>query len=113
MFFRKLIKSLSELKKVAVTATTGMASTQLGIGASTLHHWCGVMDGRYSSNQIYELMLNEGSYGGAKNRILVADVLFIDEIGMLSLKMFDLIESVCRMVRGNDRMFGGIQVWLT
>jgi hypothetical protein len=44
--------SLKHKKKVAVTATTGMASTQLGFEVTTLHHWSGILDGRYSILQL-------------------------------------------------------------
>lgn len=97
---------------MAITATTGMASTQLGLGATTLHHWCGIMDCRYSEEKMQELIMNDDKFAAARGRIVKADVLFIDEIGMLSRKVFEMAESVCRYVRNNDRVFGGIQVFL-
>ena len=36
----------------------------------------------------------------------------IDEISMLSLKTFEQLEVVCRVARGQDRYFGGLQVVL-
>jgi hypothetical protein len=39
-----------------------------------------------------------------------ADVLIIDEISMLSCKLFDQLEYICRKVRTNDLYFGGLQV---
>lgn len=38
------------------------------------------------------------------------DVLIIDEISMLSLKLFDTLEFVCRKLRNVNTYFGGIQV---
>ncbi|XP_062600182.1 uncharacterized protein LOC134261804 [Saccostrea cucullata] len=101
---------MSSRKNIAVTATTGMASTQLGMGATTLHHWCGIMDCRHSQERLHELMRSDDRFTAAKDRIQKADVLFIDEIGMLSKKVFEAVESVCRFVRGNAYTFGGLQV---
>lgn len=82
-------------KSVAVTATTGMASTQLGMGATTLHHWCGVMDCRFSQEKLQELVRSDDRFAQAKSRIERAEVLFIDEIGMLSKKVFETVEAIC------------------
>lgn len=57
-----------------------MASTQLGMGATTLHHWCGVMDCRFSREKLQELMRSDDRFAQAKSRIERAEVLFIDEI---------------------------------
>lgn len=111
IIFRRIIKLMFEKNKsVAVTATTGMASTQLGMGATTLHHWCGVMDCRFSQEKLQELMRSDDRFAQAKSRIERAEVLFIDEIGMLSKKVFETVEAICRSVRGNDCTFGGLQV---
>lgn len=101
---------MSPRKNTAVTATTGMASTQLGMGATTLHHWCGIMDCRYSQERLHEPMRSDDRFAAAKDRIQKAEVLFIDEIGMLSKKVFEAVESACRFVRGNAYTFGGLQV---
>lgn len=87
-----------------------MASTQLGMGATTLHHWRGIMDCRYSEEKLHELMMNDDKFAAASGRIMKTDLLFIDEIGMLSRKVFEMVESVCRFVHDSDRVFGGIQV---
>ena len=34
----------------------------------------------------------------------------IDEIGLISLKTFEAIELICRNVKGNNLLFGGIQI---
>lgn len=60
---------MSPRKNTAVTATTGMASTQLGMGATTLHHWCGIMDCRYSQERLHELMRSDDRFAAAKDRI--------------------------------------------
>ncbi|XP_021368512.1 ATP-dependent DNA helicase pfh1-like [Mizuhopecten yessoensis] len=97
-------------KNVAVTATTGMASLHLGSNATTLHHWAGILDGRHSIEKLQELFDNDDSYSEAKKRIQITKCLIIDEISMLSAKIFNMVESVCRLVKKNNQAFGGIQV---
>ena len=38
------------------------------------------------------------------------EVLIIDEISLLSAKAFDAIEKICRSIKNNGLIFGGIQV---
>ena len=47
-------------KQVALSATTGIAS--LDIGGQTIHSWSGIGDGRYSSDQIYHNLLTNDKY---------------------------------------------------
>lgn len=70
---------MSLRKNTAVTATTGMASTQLGMGATTLHHWCGIMDCRYSQERLHEVMTD----------------LQQPKIGYRKQKFFSLMKLVC------------------
>ena len=39
-----------------------------------------------------------------------AEVLIIDEIGLLSAKVIEEVELICRHLKGNDKIFGGLQV---
>jgi hypothetical protein len=87
-----------------------MASLQLGLGATTLHHWSGILDNRFNPDELKELFNSDDRFQAAKSRILKADVLVIDEIGMLSKSVFEAVEFVCRHVRGNSSVFGGLQV---
>ena len=95
---------------IAVTATTGMASLQLGFNATTLHHWAGIMDGRYTHEQLAELFDGDDQFASARERIRTTTCLVIDEISMLSMKVFDIVEFVCRHVKQNNNIFGNIQV---
>jgi len=45
-----------------------------------------------------------------RHRICNTDVLIIDEIGMASQKIFEMVEMVCRTVKNCDFLFGGMQV---
>jgi len=111
IYFRTIIKEMIKIERpVAVTATTGMASTQLGSGATTLHHWAGIMDGRYNKEKLAELLDNDDGFALAKERVKKAECLVIDEISMLSARTFENVEFVCRYVRNKDKAFGGLQV---
>ena len=96
---------MEEKKKiVAVTASTGMAA--LAVHGTTINHWAGIMDGRYSKEKVVK-MLDETTI----RRIKETDILILDEIGMVSASIFKKLEYVVRKVRGNDTVFGGMQVY--
>ena len=95
---------------IGITASTGIASLQLGPQSTTLHHWAGIMDGRFSLDKLAELFNNDDKFAEAKRRIHRTQCLIIDEISMLSAKVFNMVEFVCRHVKETDSVFGGIQV---
>ena len=90
-------------KHAAVTTSTGMAA--LAVHGTTVHQRAGIMDGRYSKEKVLKL-LDETT----TRRIRETDNLILDEIGMVSASIFQKLEYVLRKVRGNDNIFGGIQV---
>lgn len=110
LHFRCIINEIATKCKVGVTSTTGMASMQLGYDSTTIHHWAGIVDGRFTNEKLAELFSSDDRYQDAKTRISEAQVLVIDEIGMLSAKFFNMVEFVCRHVRGSKNVFGGLQV---
>lgn len=68
---------------------------KVGLGNSSLDYY---LD-KYSKNRNYSASLR-------KVRVLI-----VDEISMLDGGLLDIIESICRMVRGNrSKPFGGIKV---
>ena len=93
-------------KAVAVTASTGMAAIPLG--GTTILHWAGLGDNRYTKEKTLDILEEE-----TRARISRADVLVIDEIGMISAAVFTKLEYICRNVRGNNVIFGGLQVITT
>jgi len=50
------------------------------------------------------------SFHNIRKNIISTDVLIIDEISMISGKIFDSVELICRTVRGSECVFGGLQV---
>lgn len=92
-------------KHVAVTATTGLAATHLN--GTTIHAWSGI--GIHDSLPPY---FQDNLTKGRADTIGKADVLIIDEISMLHDYRLDMVDEVARMVRADDRPFGGLQVVL-
>lgn len=93
---------------VAVTASTGIAATH--IGGVTVHSWSGIgVRDTLSEAEIDMLVEKEHLY----KRFDKTRVLVIDEVSMLSPKMFDTVDRICRAMKRNDAPFGGMQVVLS
>ena len=88
---------------------TRIASRSLppGLQATTLHSFAGIKDGSGSLSQLLERIDGNPE---AKERGRKTDVLVIDEVSMLSEKIFNYAEYIARNVRQESRSFGGIQV---
>jgi len=94
-----------EGKSVAVTASTGIASTH--INGITVHSWSGIqLKTTLTDKEITKMMKKEY----LRDHIIHNDVLVIDEISMLHANQFDLINKVCKYFRQDVRPFGGLQV---
>ena len=94
-------------KRVAITASTG-AAAQL-IGGRTLHSFSGL--GRVEERDTpEELATKVRGKLHALQTWMNTDVLLIDEISMISARLFEQLEYVARKVRGKEKPFGGIQV---
>jgi ATP-dependent exoDNAse (exonuclease V) alpha subunit len=86
------VLALKKEKSVAITSTTGVASYQLGFGATTLHHWSGIRDGRLTVDELNRYFLLDEQFEEARHRIRSAQTLVIDEIGMLSELILEKVE---------------------
>lgn len=105
-------KTFNNIKTIAITSTTGISATM--IGGTTLHSYLGIGLGTGSVEELTnKIIKNSKIY----QRWLKLDVLIIDEISMLSPKLFDKIENIARNVRKikDNRLkpFGGIQLVLS
>ena len=94
-------------KDIHVTALTGCAAVLLNCKAKTLHSWGGIGIG----NGTLEYLVSKIK----KNKFLKAiwkktDILVVDEVSMLSLKLFNVLNQIGKSVRNNDKPFGGIQL---
>ena len=106
----QLMSCGKQMKKyIGCTAMTGNAAILLGSKATTLHSYTGIGLGKDSTEKIYErIKKNKKIY----TRWRKMDVLIIDEVSMLGPELFIKLESLGRIIRKNERPFGGIQLVL-
>ena len=96
-----------QLAKIAKTATTGLAATQLN-GVS-LNHWLGV---RFYQRFVSSA-LNRNLFNRYREKLIrQTKVLIIDEAQRLKGFQFDLVDRICRRAKKSDQPFGGLQVIL-
>lgn len=110
---RELRKRVKGSKRsFCLTASTGIAAQN--IGGTTVFKWGGIgigpKEGQSFAN--FEASMKKKSYLYEKlcKRLAQAEILIIDEISMLSLKIFDFLNFHLKEVRGINLPFGGIQV---
>jgi ATP-dependent DNA helicase PIF1 len=92
-------------KTIAITAMTGAAAYI--INGKTLHSWAGIGLGDKPAPIIAQKILN--SYP-KKIKWQRCNILIVDEVSMMNSSLFELLEEVARIVRKNEKPFGGIQV---
>ena len=81
-----------------ITASTGIAATH--IGGVTIHSWSGVgIKDTLDERDIEHLVSKEHLY----KRFEKTKVLVIDEVSMLSSRLFDSVERVCRAMKRKRR----------
>lgn len=107
-----LNKFISFLRKkkaeIGITASTGIAATHLG--GVTIDSWSGLgMRDEISRGEIYAL--SQKPY--LRKKIQKTKVLIIDEVSMIHGKRLDSIDKICKIVRGNNHPFGGMQIILS
>jgi len=96
---------------VYCTALTGTASVSLssnGIKVQTLHSWAGV---GLANGKVDELV-DKIQTTPAKKRWECTDVLIVDEVSMLGGSLFEKLDSIAKIIRGNDKPFGGMPLIL-
>ncbi|ESK98247.1 dna repair and recombination protein pif1 [Moniliophthora roreri MCA 2997] len=103
----------NEKKKVAITASTGIAA--INIGGTTLHSWAGIGIGNDTAKKTaIKFFTNAGRFRDVLNRWHTVEVLIIDEVSMLDGRLFDLLEELARTIREKkDLPFGGMQLVLS
>ena len=99
-------------RTVAVTCSTGISATKYENG-QTLHRWCGIGSGGIPTTELTKSICEDDRFKTSEERILACDVLILDEVSLISKKLFDTDEHICRSVRETERYFGGIQLLLS
>ena len=102
------VKEYCFRRKIAVTSTTGTSA--LLLGGTTLHSYLAIFFGKESLNQLYNRISNSHYHLCRWTKL---DCLIIDEISMLDPELFDKLEKLARLLRKNDKPFGGIQLVLS
>lgn len=94
-------------KRLAVTASTGIAASH--IGGTTIHSWSGlgILD-QLTDADLKRLNASDRLV----KRYNSVDILVIDEISMLHGARLDMVNQLAKLLRGNDQPFGGLQVIL-
>ena len=92
---------------VQVCALTGCAAVLLECKAKTVHSWAGI---RLGNGTIEEMVtkINKDRYARATWK--GTDILIIDEVSMMSQKLFEMLDAIGKTVRRNTKPFGGIQL---
>ena len=96
-------------RNLQVCALTGCATLLLPkmCNARTIHSWSGIRLCKGENEKIIELALK-----GKKTRSnwKSAQILIVDEVSMMSQKVFDVLNELGKRIRYNSKPFGGLQV---
>lgn len=105
-----MASSIQAKKKFQICAMTGCAAIILGCNAVTLHSWSGIRLAKGTVEEIYNSVKT--------NKKLIqkwktTQVLVVDEVSMMSKRIFDILNFIGKKIRGDARPFGGIQLIFT
>ena len=108
-----LIKYFLELakirkKNIQVCALTGCAALLLeGCNATTIHSWSGIKLANKEKEVVIDSVLQNKN---AIQKWKKTQILIVDEVSMMSEKVFDLLNEIGKRIRQSTKAFGGIQV---
>ena len=118
--FLKYLKSHTD-KQMAILAPTGVAA--INAGGTTIHSFFKIAPGMYSPNDNrlrtkapsedtdQRNIYNTFEYTNARKRtIQKLQMLVIDEISMVRADLLDVIDTLLRIFRHNNKPFGGVQM---
>jgi ATP-dependent DNA helicase PIF1 len=92
---------------VEVCALTGCAAVLLECKAKTVHSWAGIGLGNGSPEYLINKVMKNQM---AKQMWKETDLLIIDEVSMMSQKLFETLNMIGKTIRRNSKPFGGIQL---
>jgi len=105
---RMVAQCEAKQKKYQVCALTGCAAILLNCKAKTVHSWGGLGLANGTPEEVVRKVIGNLFKTKAWKKV---DVLIIDEVSMMSLKIFEILDMIGRRVRKKgDKPFGGIQV---
>jgi ATP-dependent DNA helicase PIF1 len=115
-----IVKYLNDTnnKKFQVTSTTGCSSVLLSnniqingknLSVKTISSWSGIRLCKGTNKSVIDSVVKNKYMTKAWREI---KILIIDEISMMSCKVFNILDSIAKITRKNIRPFGGIQVIL-
>ena len=100
--------ALEQGKKIQVCAMTGCAAVLLETKAKTIHSWSGIGLGQ-GDNELVVMKVMKKT--GVSKRWRDVDILIIDEVSMMSKKIFELLNLLAKRSRRKlGQPFGGLQV---
>lgn len=121
MFLLALQKYFTKPDPVQFCSSTGVSAVNLSFqigpqnnkipyNARTIHSIFGVLPSGVKNEQDFLDKISDSI--SSMNEQLIRDlhVLFIDEVSMISRLMLDMINIKCKLIRKNDKPFGGVQV---
>lgn len=94
-------------RKIAVTASTGIAATH--IGGATIHSWSGIGIRESLDSKDLAILSRKKQL---VSRYLSCDTLVIDEVSMLPGRFLEMLNTLAKALRNDARPFGGLQVIL-
>jgi len=97
-------------KNCQVCAMTGCAAVLLECNARTLHSWSGIKLANKPNDVVISSVLNNRN---ASKVWKSAQCLILDEVSMLSKKVFEIIDEIARRTKRNPMPFGGMQIIFT
>ena len=111
MLIKHMVNHITEVKKnISVCAMTGCAAVLLNCNARTLHSWSGIRIARGTKDAVVSSVLRNRK---ALSTWKKAKGIILDEVSMLSKKVFEIIEEIARKSKMSSLPFGGMQVVFT
>ena len=105
-----MASSIQSKKKIQICAMTGCAAVILGCNAVTLHSWSGIRLAKGTAEEIYNsVKINKKLI----SKWRTTQILVVDEVSMMSKRIFDILNFIGKKIRCDPRPFGGLQLVFT
>jgi ATP-dependent DNA helicase PIF1 len=110
-FIQYIVSQMKQTKRqMQVCALTGCAAVLLDCNAKTIHSWSGIKLVKGPKDIIVNRVLRNATVVKAWKSI---ETLIVDEVSMMSYKMFEILDEIGRITRRSSLPFGGIQLIFT